>query len=91
MMLKPAPFSIYQPVHFGLIRDFLALFLEKVVDVVSEEVIRDYVRFRSLGTLLARILNAVGVIIVLGGSRAEDALLLKSDQIVNIVRQLLQL
>ena len=65
MVLEPAPLSLYHLVHFGFIRNFLALSLEKLVDVVSEEVVRHDIGFRSLGTLLARIRKAVGVIIVL--------------------------
>ena len=76
MILQPAPLSFYHLVHFSLIRDFLALFLEEVVDVVSEEIIRDYVSFRSFGTLLTCIRYTVRVIIVLGGSRAKYSLLL---------------
>ena len=76
MILKPTSFSIYYLIQFGLIRNFLTLSLEEVVNVVSEQIIRDNVSFRSFGTLLARIRNAVGVIIILRGSRAEYALLL---------------
>ena len=76
MVLEPTSLSIYQLIQFGLIRDFLALSLEEVVNIVSEQIIRDYVCFRSFDTLLARIRDAVGVIIILRGSRAEYSLLL---------------
>ena len=85
MILEPAPLGIYHLIHFSLIRYFLTLSLEEVVDIVSEKVIRDYVGFRTFSTLLARIRNTVGVIIVLRRSCAEYALLLQGNQIIDIV------
>ena len=45
MVLEPTSLSIYQLIQFDLIRDFLALSLEEVVNIVSEQIIRDYVCF----------------------------------------------
>ena len=45
MILEPTSLSVYQLIQFGLIRDFLAFSLEEVVNVVSEQIIRDYVCF----------------------------------------------
>lgn len=53
MILQPASLSIYHLINFSLIRNFLALSLEEVVNIVSEEIIRDYVSLLSFGTLLA--------------------------------------
>ena len=75
----------------GLVRDYLALPLEEIRDVVSEEIVGNNECFLSLLALLTRIRETVGVIVVLGWGPAEDPLFLQRQKVVDIVWQLVQL
>lgn len=91
MLFQPALLAIDHLVELGFVPHYLVLPLEKLRDVVPEEVIGNNEGFIALLTLLARIGETVGVIVVLRRRPTQYALLLKCQKVVNVVWQLVQL
>ena len=91
MLLEPALLSFYKLVNEGFIWDGLGFPFEKVRDVVPEKIVGYDEGFLTLLALLTRVRYAIGVIVVLWRGPTQDALLLELDQVVDIVRKLLQL
>ena len=91
MLLEPLLLVCHHHIDLSLIRNRLALLFLEITDVVSKEVIRDNESFLALGTFLARVRDTVGIVVILRGCADKDSLVLKFNQVVNVIWKLLQL
>ena len=91
MLFEPSLLGLNHRVDLHLILYQQRLFLKKVANVVTEKIIGDNESFVAFGALLTSIGDAVRIIVVLTRSANEGTLLLQGEQVVYIVRELLQL
>ena len=91
VLFEPSLLGLNHRFDLHLILNQLRLFLKKVANVVTEKIIGDNESFVAFGALLTGIRDAVRIVVVLTWCANEGALLLQSDQVVYIIRELLQL
>ena len=91
VLFEPSLLGLNHRVDLHLILYQQRLFLKKVANVVTEKIIGDNESFVAFGALLTSIGDAVRIIVVLTRSANEGTLLLQGEQVVYIVRELLQL